>query len=205
MRLLVGERLTMTASVTIKMKSNMWLHWGHIAARYEAQALSAHRDVVERWGKPDTQGLMRPEMEACLLTVTAAACCIDAIHFEVANSIGRDWDTRGKRRPDGSRMPAWEYWMGTFERAFGPGTRTWASDMEWLVGLRNDSVHPKPKTHIPVAHPSVATSVQQEFATYTYEAAAKRSVDLVERVYEVAFVVTNPRAVAELRSMRFGD
>ena len=30
---------------TITMKSNMWLHWGHIAARSEVEARKAHSKV----------------------------------------------------------------------------------------------------------------------------------------------------------------
>ena len=186
----------------IHMKSNMWLHWGHIAAENEARAISARAALVNEWGKQPPNSLMQTEMEASLVTVTAVACTIDAIHYEVANLIGRDPDTRRKKDADGNTMAAWSVQMQTFVQAMGEMAVEWADEMERLADLRNKhAVHPKPISQASAPHPGVPTNVQFQFALFTSEEAT-RAMDFLVRVYEAIMGSWHADKVEELKGMR---
>lgn len=167
-------------SPTVHVQANMWRSWGLVAVRHAGLAREARQSLVAAWEHED--GAIRfvhAEKHASMVCVVATASALDALHFEVAPLVGRDPDYYAARRAGtGGSGRMWGYHLETFRSASPLASRR-QPDLEWLVVLRDGSIHPTPEQHVPLPHPAIPTNIDGEAVLYATESCERAVVLLL--------------------------
>jgi hypothetical protein len=166
----VGWRTVTGHAPTILVSSSLWMNWARIAIEHEGEAQQGRADWQERQD-------LRPEFQASLTAVTAAAFALEALHGTLAPLLDRD--------PSPDRKP-WPYMRETYAMACRPSAK-WQDEFAWLFGTaRPRAVHFIPKQHEPIYHEGLKTSIAEENHLFCAESTT-RAVDLMMDVFGALF------------------
>lgn len=139
----------------------LWLHWAKIAVTHAEYA----RHAAERQdGEKLPLGYDSGEITNSMIAVSAAAQFLDGLFGSLEAHIK---DKKGKPRD--------KWILERLKRGFvidEEKEQEWASDFEWLLGLRNAAAHHTQKMREPVEHPRGKEQyVSREEADYSAESA----------------------------------
>lgn len=131
-----------TDSISLMMRTHLWISWGRIALKHEAMAHAARQEMQQ----PGTNQsrLLEQEAGAGLVSICAAAFALEAVSSElnelglipVATAAARS--LKKPRKPRAS-MRLLELLKHGFD-SHGLVT-TWKRELKWLFGARGASVH----------------------------------------------------------------
>jgi hypothetical protein len=172
-------------SLSIKIRTHMWLPWTRIAMKHEVMAQDVRRDAQRLPAGGNPSPLLQREADAALVCVCAAAFAIEAFYrrflqqeFSLISKQDRDgWkkaDTAGHKRV-----------LETLRRGFdlrGVESR-WRTELRWLFKLRGAAVHFTEDWKDPMPHP-LGNNAAPELVAYSAES-AERAINLLVDVLVV--------------------
>jgi hypothetical protein len=193
----------MTGSLSIQMRTHLWISWARIAAKHEVEAHAVRREMQQP-GANQSSLLLR-EADASLDGICAAAFALEALSREVAElgaipqSTVDGWRQKRKEgRGPSAEDVTLEVLAQTFETVGLHGT--WRAELEWLFKMRDSSVHYEGLFEAPKLHP-LGMNMAPAQADYSAEN-VKRAVGLLLDILEQCRDRPKPPSRAWSRDMR---
>jgi hypothetical protein len=173
--------MTMTAgTVSIAMRTHLWISWARIALKHEAMAHAARQEMQQPGA--DQSRLLGQEADAGLVGICAAAFALEALSKEldelslVSAATLAAWSRKGLA----DEKQILELLKHGFDlRGL---TTAWMRELEWLFDLRGSSVHYRGISEPPQLHP-LGMNVAPSQVAYSAENAT-RAVDLLLDILE---------------------
>jgi hypothetical protein len=172
-------------SISVKIRTHLWLPWARIAMKHEAMAHDARHDAQRLPAGGNPSPLLQQEADAALVCVCAAAFAIEAMYRRFLqqefNLISKQ-DREGWKRADtADHKRVFE----TLRRGFDlRGMESqWRTELRWLFKLRGAAVHFIEDWREPTPHP-LGNNAAPELVTYSAES-AKRAINLLVDVLVV--------------------
>jgi hypothetical protein len=177
---------TATPVVTVKVRLDVYPFWLVVALQHEGDAAASHQRVKEAVAAGDKQqkaASLREELQASLVSITAAVFAIDAFYASVKETgvvpgeLYRAWQ---KNRTARHRRV-----IETLKLAFLLSHEEWERQraiIEELFELRAWAVHPPAGFSEPVWHPDLEVGIDWLFAAFSSSnahAVTMRSLDLI--------------------------
>jgi hypothetical protein len=141
----------MAGTVSLAIRTHLWISWARIALNHEAMAHAARQDMQQPGA--DQSRLLERETDAGLVGICAAAFALEA--------ISRDLDELGMV-PAATRA-AWrknqlsddKQILELVKLAVDPKglVNVWKRDLAWPFGVRGSSVHYRGTFEAPQLHP----------------------------------------------------
>jgi DNA-directed RNA polymerase subunit RPC12/RpoP len=179
----VAIAVSVAATVTAYMTTNVWATWLRIAIDRARAARAARADAVS---DPAMQAEhLAREFEGSMVAIAASAHALDALYGSSAVPASVRDRFKGKR--PGRRNTIREALKAPFDT--GPMNDRWVVEFDWLFDLRDDAAHAEETLQPSVPHP-IGSNVSHEWATYRVEA-AERAVGFVLDVF--TWCVDHPR------------
>jgi hypothetical protein len=158
------------ASLTVKVRTRLLLHWARIAveqdhlARAARAALAGQVEEARREGK----GLdLDSEMHPAMIGVAAAAHALEALYGEIRDLVQPESVEAWERTRKSGR---WSEVQGAIALGFEVEPNRWRSELRHLFRLRNAAVHPKTAFSETEAHP-LGVNTAPEYVAYSAETA----------------------------------
>jgi hypothetical protein len=174
-------RVTMTAgTVSVAMRTHLWISWARIALKHEAMAHAARQEMQQLGA--DQSRLLGQEADAGLVGICAAAFALEALSRELdeLGVIPQAMLTAWQNSPPSADKQVLEILKHSVDPR---GLVTiWARELEWLFGLRGSSVHYRGMNEPPQLHP-LGMNVAPSQVAYSAENAT-RAVDLLLGILE---------------------
>jgi hypothetical protein len=194
----VVDAARVTDSLSVTMRTHLWITWGRIALQHEELARAA-RQKMQHPGA-DQSRLLEREGDAGLVCICAAAFALEALSREllelrvVPPATTTAW---ARNRPAADRQI-----LEVLKHGFDPRgvVATWERQLRWLFGVRGSSVHYEGSFAPPEIHP-LGMGVAPTQATYRAENAT-RAVDLLLGILERCRDKPKPPIRAWSREMR---
>jgi len=144
---------TQFGSLTIKIRTHLWISWGRIAIKHETTAHAVRQEMQQP--SADQSGLLLQEADASLEGICAAAFALEALSRELVPLGGIPQATVQKWRKQEDRPKAENVALEVLSQTFD--TRgvysSWGDELEWLFGMRGSSVHYEGVFEPPKLHP----------------------------------------------------
>jgi hypothetical protein len=173
--------LTMSAgTVSIAMRTHLWISWARISLKHEAMAHAARQEMQQPG--TDQSRLLGQEADAGLVGICAAAFALEALSKEldelglVSAATLAAWAKNGLA----DEKQILELLKHGFDLR-GVAT-AWMCELEWLFDLRGSSVHYRGRSEPPQLHP-LGMNVAPSQVAYSAENAT-RAVDLLLGILE---------------------
>jgi hypothetical protein len=167
-------------SVSIQMRTHLWISWARIALKHEAMAHAARQEMQQAGA--DQSRLLQQEADAGLVGICAAAFALEAVYREL-DELGMvpaatlaAWKTN--RLSDDKQI------LELLKLAVDPKglVNVWKRELAWLFDVRGSSVHYRGSFEAPQPHP-LGTNVAPSQIIYSAERAT-RAVNLLLGILE---------------------
>jgi hypothetical protein len=140
-------------SLTIKIRTHLWISWARIAIKHEAAAHAVRQEMQQPGA--DQSGLLLQEADASLDGICAAAFALEALSRELVPLGGIAQATVEKWKQQAERPKAKDVALEVLAQTFD--TRhvysSWRHELEWLFDMRGSSVHYEGVFEPPKLHP----------------------------------------------------
>ncbi len=175
--------LPMTAgTVSIAMRTHLWISWARISLKHEAMAHAARREM--RQPSADQSRLLGQEADAGLDGICAAAFALEALSRELSELGAIPEATLKAWRDAEDRPKAKNVILEVLAQTIDARGlyASWRGELEWLFDLRDNSVHYEGAFAPPEPHP-LGMSVAPSQVAYSAENAT-RAADLLLGILE---------------------
>jgi hypothetical protein len=172
-------------TVSIEIRTHLWIAWARIALKHEATAHTA-RQKMQRPGA-DRYRLLLQEADAGLDGICAAAFALEALSREL-RELGAipqaTLDRWRQKRKEGKGPAAKDVTLEVLSQTIDARglIRTWRGELGWLFDLRDSSVHYEGAFAPSEPHP-LGVTVAPEQVAYLAENVT-RAVDLLLAILE---------------------
>jgi hypothetical protein len=170
----------MAGTVSLAIRTHLWISWARIALKHEAMAHAARQDMQQPGA--DQSRLLEREADAGLVGICAAAFALEAISRELDELGMVPAATRAAWRKN--RLSDDKQILELVKFAVDPKglVNVWKRELAWLFGARGSSVHYRGTFEAPQLHP-LGTNVAPSQVTYSAENTT-RAVDLLLGILE---------------------
>jgi hypothetical protein len=170
----------MAGTVSLAIRTHLWISWARIALKHEAMAHAARQDMQQPGA--DQSRLLEREADAGLVGICAAAFALEAISRELDELGMVPAATRAAWRKN--RLSDDKQILELVKFAVDPKglVNVWKRELAWLFGVRGSSVHYRGIFESPQLHP-LGTNVAPSQITYSAENTT-RAVDLLLGILE---------------------
>jgi hypothetical protein len=170
----------MAGTVSLAIRTHLWISWARIALKHEAMAHAARQDMQQPGA--DQSRLLEREADTGLVGICAAAFALEAISQELDELGMVPAATRAAWRKN--RLSDDKQILELVKLAVDPEglVNVWKPELAWLFGVRSSSVHYRGTFEAPQPHP-LGTNVAPSQVTYSAENTT-RAVDLLLGILE---------------------
>jgi hypothetical protein len=174
---------TQFGSLTIKIRTHLWISWTRIAIKHEATAHAVRQEMQQPGA--DQSDLLLQESDAGLDGICAAAFALEALSRELVPLGGIPKATVEKWRQQEDRPNAENVALEVLSQTFD--TRglysSWRGELEWLFEMRDSSVHYEGLFEPPKLHPLGinAAPAQENYSAENVTRAINLLLGILER------------------------
>jgi hypothetical protein len=169
-------------SLSVLMRTHLWISWARIALKHEAAACDVRRAMQQPGAEQSS--LLLEEADASLDGICAAAFALEALSRELVSLGAIPQPTVEKWRQQEDRPKAENVALEVLSQTIDARglVASWRTELEWLFEMRDSSVHYEGLFEPPKLHP-LGMNVSPAQVAYSAENGS-RAVDLLLGVLE---------------------